>query len=224
MLSAARFAALFSLTLLACGDPPTPTAEPAKSTTAAATATNSGEGASTTASAAPTATTEPTAVEAASATASASADPKLAKTASPSGSPTATAATSVAPTAVASAPDVKGDEKKGAAFSAYMSGAGSYKAGQAGTVTAVVNAIGEYHVNQEYPYKFTLNAAPAGVAYGETVVRNVSRTEKRASISIPFTPSSAGTATISGVCSLSVCTSSNCVIEKVPLSVTVKVE
>ncbi len=91
-------------------------------------------------------------------------------------------------------------------------------------MTAVVNAIGEYHVNQEYPYKFTLNAAPAGVSYGETVVRNVSRSEKRASISIPFTPQSAGNATISGICSLSVCTSSNCVIEKVPLSVTVKVE
>ena len=119
---------------------------------------------------------------------------------------------------------MKGDEKKGASFSAYMSGSGAYKAGQAGNVTAVANALGDYHVNQEYPYKFTLNAAPLGVSYGETVVRNVSRSEKRAAISIPFTPSSAGTVTISGVYSLSVCTSSNCVIEKVPLSVTVKVE
>jgi hypothetical protein len=65
-----------------------------------------------------------------------------------------------------------------------MSAAGKYKAGQPGTVTAVVNAIGEYHVNQEYPYKFTLNAAPAGVSYGETVVQREPE-RKRASISIP---------------------------------------
>lgn len=160
----------------------------------------------------------------ASAEPSTSAEPKLATTNVPtaSGAPTA----SVVPTTSAggSAPDVKGKETKGASFTAYMSGAGTYKVGQQGTVTAVVNAIGDYHVNQEYPYKFTLIAAPAGVTYGETVVRNVSRSEKRASIRVPFTPISAGAATISGVCSLSVCTSSNCVVEKVPLSVTVKVE
>lgn len=215
--------ALSVVLLLACGDPPAPTAEPEKSA-ASAVVTSTGEAsAAPSVTAAATATNEPV-PEAGSASAapSASADPKVAKTSSPSGAPTASAAPTA--TAVASAPDVKGSETKGAAFSAYLSGAGKYKAGQPGTVTAVVNAIGEYHVNQEYPYKFTLNAAPAGVSYGETVVRNVSRSEKRASISIPFTPQSAGNATISGVCSLSVCTSSNCVIEKVPLSVTVKVE
>lgn len=119
---------------------------------------------------------------------------------------------------------MKGNETTAAAYSAYMSGAGKYKAGEPGVVTAVVNALGEYKVNKEYPYKFTLNAAPSGVSYGETVVRNVARGEKRASISIPFTPSSAGTATISGTYSLSVCTAEKCLIEKVPLSVTVKVE
>jgi hypothetical protein len=91
-------------------------------------------------------------------------------------------------------------------------------------VTAVVNALGEYHVNQEYPYKFKMGTAPAGVSYPEAIVRAVNRTEKRATMSIPFTPDAAGTHTISGECSLSVCTESNCVIEKAQLSVTVKVE
>ena len=91
-------------------------------------------------------------------------------------------------------------------------------------MTAIVNAVGEYHVNQEYPYKFKMAAAPAGVTYPEAIVRAVNRTEKRATMSIPFTPDAAGTATISGECSLSVCTDSNCVIEKVNLSVAVKVE
>ncbi|MBK8942927.1 MAG: hypothetical protein IPM79_36360 [Polyangiaceae bacterium] len=105
-----------------------------------------------------------------------------------------------------------------------MSGAGSYKAGQPNAVTAVVKALGEFKVNQEYPFKFTLNAAPAGVSYPETTVRNVARAGKTATISIPFTPSSAGSVTISGTCSLSVCTEAKCLVEKVPLSITVKVE
>lgn len=105
-----------------------------------------------------------------------------------------------------------------------MSGAGAYKAGQQGAVTAVVNALGDYKVNEKFPYKFTLNAAPAGVSYPETTVRNVNRSGKKATISIPFTPSSAGNATISGVYSISVCTPSNCLTEKVPLSITVKVQ
>lgn len=123
-----------------------------------------------------------------------------------------------------SAKPVTGAETKSASYSAFMSGAGKYKAGEQGAVTAIANALNEYHVNQNYPYKFTLNAAPAGVSYPETTIRNVSRTEKRAAITIPFTASSAGPVTISGTLSLSVCTDSNCVVEKVPLSVTVKVE
>jgi hypothetical protein len=221
MLKRASTPALCAVLMLACGDPPAPTAEPAKST-APASATSTGEAsAAPSVTAAATATNEPEPQAAsASAVPSGSADAKVAKTSAPTGAPTASAA----PTATVSLPDEKGSETKGASFSAYMSGAGSYKAGQGGTVTAVVTPLGEYKVNQEYPFKFTLNAAPAGVSYSETVVRNVSRTEKRAAISIPFTPSSAGNHTISGVYSLSVCTASNCLIEKVPLSVTVKVE
>jgi hypothetical protein len=62
------------------------------------------------------------------------------------------------------------------------------------------------------------------VSYPEPVARNVARTEKRATIPIAFVPSQPGTVTIAGECSLSVCDEANCVVEKVPLSVTVKVE
>jgi hypothetical protein len=119
---------------------------------------------------------------------------------------------------------VKGEEKSAAAFSAYLSAAGKYKAGSPGAVTAVLNALGEYKVNPDYPIKFTLNAAPAGVTFGETVLRNASKAEKRATISVPFTPDKAGTHTISGVFSIGVCVKSSCTNEKVPLSVAVKVE
>lgn len=147
-------------------------------------------------------------------------DPTATKTAAPTAEPTATATA----TAVASAPDVKGTEASEAAFSAFLSGAGKYKVGSPGTVTAVLNALGEYKVNQEYPIKFTLNAAPAGVTYGETVLRNASKADKKATISIPFTPASAGSHTISGVFSIGVCVASSCTNQKVPLSVTVKAE
>lgn len=207
-----------------CGDPAAKP-EPAKSGAAATTATATSSAGSVASAATATATTtgEPAPPASDTAVASATAAPSAsgAKPVTAAGS----AAASAAPSAVASAaPDVKGDEKSEASFTAFMSGGGKYKANQPGSVTAVVNALGDYHVNQEYPYKFALNAAPAGVTYGETVIRNVNRSEKKATISIPFTPTQAGTVTISGTLSLGVCTASNCVNQKVPLAVTVKVE
>ncbi len=145
-------------------------------------------------------------------------------TAQKSGTPTAEPTPTATATAVASAPDVKGTETSEAAFSAFLSGAGKYKVGSPGTVTAVLNALGEYKVNKDYPIKFTLNAAPAGVTFGETVLRNANKADKKATISIPFTPDAAGSHTISGVFSIGVCVASSCTNQKVPLSVTVKAE
>ncbi len=218
---------LFSL-LTACGDGGSPQKDPvptANTTTAA----SSGDTKPATAqTSAPAKTAEATVSSTAEPASSASASAEPTKTgdavAQKSAAPTATATATVTATAVASAPDVKGEEKKQAAFSAYLSGAGKYAAGSPGNVTAVLNALGEYHVNQDYPIKFTLGAAPAGVSFGETVLRNATKGDKRASISIPFTPSAAGSYTISGVFSIGVCVASSCTNEKVPLSVTVKVE
>lgn len=217
-------ALILAVSALACGDQTT-APKPEATGTAAATATPAKtvtETGPTTGGVLPDSTAE------AAATGDASAAPST--TAVASTTPTGDAKTPAKPgtTAVASAsatPDEsnKGEEKKGASFSAYMTGAKSYKAGQAGTVTAVVNALGDYHINQEYPYKVALNDV-AGVSFPEKTVKNVSRGEKRATISIPFTAEKAGSATITGTCSLSVCTAENCVIEKVPLSVSVKVE
>lgn len=205
--------------LAACGDqasPPKPTADTATAaTTTSATAATTATAAPTESAAAAEPSAEPTGSASASAVASADGQgvPGGTSTAAPSASAQASAK-----------PDVEGEQKKGGSFSAYLSAKPSYKKGQPATVTAIVNALGEYHVNQEYPYKFKMGTAPAGVTYPEAVVRSVSRTEKRATMPIPFTPDASGTATISGECALSVCTDSNCVIEKVPLSVTVKIE
>lgn len=211
-----RLLAVSTSFILACGDPAQPQPKPEAQTTAAQTTTATATSTAT-AAATETAKAEPTAAASSTAAASASAEAKT--------SPTGAASAGGAASAQASAkPDVEGEQKKGASFTAYLSAKPSYKKGQPATVTAVVNALGEYHVNQEYPYKFKMGTAPAGVTYPEAIVRSVNRTEKRATMSIPFTPDAAGTHTISGECSLSVCTDSNCVIEKAQLSVSVKVE
>ncbi|NUO50645.1 MAG: hypothetical protein HOV80_17460 [Polyangiaceae bacterium] len=207
---------LVLLAAAACGDTGAPKPTP-DTATAAATGTAT---AAETAQASATTTAEPTSTEAAT-TATPSSSAEVAKT----GAPSTTGAPGTTASATASAkPDVEGEQKKMPSFTAYLAAKPSYKKGQPGTVTAIVNALGEYHVNQEYPYKFKMGTAPAGVTYPEAIVRAVNRTEKKATISIPFTPSAAGNTTISGELSLSVCTDSNCVIEKAQLSVTAKVE
>lgn len=225
-----RLSLALLITSLGCGDTAAPKPDATPTTTTKAETTTTAKPAETNAGGTATPTSEPTS----DATASVSGEPSATPTAEPtkSGDPTAsktatpTATTTAAPTAtaVASTPDVQGTETKEAAFSAYLSGAGKYKVGTPGTVTAVLNALGEYKVNKEYPIKFTLNAAPAGVSFGETVLRNANKAEKKATISIPFTPDSAGTHTISGVFSIGVCVASSCTNQKVPLSVAIKAE
>lgn len=119
---------------------------------------------------------------------------------------------------------MKGEQKGGPSYSAYMGGAKTYKAGQPGALFVVVSALNEYHVNPTYKYKMKMNAPPAGVTFASDVVSDASKTEKQATLSIPFTPTAAGSYTMTGTCSLSVCTDANCIVDKVALSVTVKVE
>lgn len=111
-----------------------------------------------------------------------------------------------------------------AAFTATLKAAGPYKVGEQGTLKAVVVAVAPHHVNQEYPFKFAFDKAPSGVTYPKAVLTDAKRTEMEATIEVPFTPETKGELTVSGMCSLSVCTADACVIEKVPLSAKVTVE
>ncbi len=142
---------------------------------------------------------------------------------------TASASASVAATASASAtPEpaltVQSAKQQEAAFAVWMQSAKTYKVGQSGSVEVVLVPSGEYHCNETYPYKVKLGAAPAGISYGQDVVRGASVTEKRASIRVPFTATAAGDARISGKFHFSVCTKEQCVIDSREVSATVKVE
>jgi hypothetical protein len=115
------------------------------------------------------------------------------------------------------------DEKN---FSVEMKATGPYKAGQQGTVEVVLEPKGEFHCNQEYPYKIKLGTAPAGITYPQPIVKTdaiVVKPEK-AVMKVPFTPEKPGDAKVSGNFYFSVCTSQQCVIENRELAVMVKVE
>jgi hypothetical protein len=117
-----------------------------------------------------------------------------------------------------------GDKAVEGSYSAWLQSSGKYKVGQSGAVVAVLNAQGEYHCNETYPYKFKLNSAPEGVAYAGDTAKGASVSAKSTTLRIPFTPSSAGSKTISGIFYFSVCNESTCQIKKQAMSVTVNVE
>jgi len=123
-----------------------------------------------------------------------------------------------------SAEPSKGSDVSAASFSTWLQSAGSYESGKPGTVTAVLVAKAPYKCNAKYPYKFKLDAPSGGISYPESTVRGMQVSPKRSSMSIPFLPTQAGKATISGQLSFSICTEERCVIEKRNLSVTVDVK
>jgi hypothetical protein len=209
---------LWTVLSLACNEKPAPSpgqaqpaAEPAAVQTAPPTAVDT--------SGAPSADPTP----APSAAASAGAAPKPSATtalaAKPAGSGGATAASAEPPPV----------ERKGAAvgdgtFSAWLQSAGKYRAGQPGSVTAVLVAKEPYHCNEKYPYKFKLDPAPANLSFPQSTVSGMSVSAARSTMAIPFTANAAGPATISGTLSFSVCTADKCLIEKRPLTVAIHVE
>ncbi|MSP24237.1 MAG: hypothetical protein EXR75_03540 [Myxococcales bacterium] len=128
-----------------------------------------------------------------------------------------------APTAAALDETVSAKDT-GGEYAAWMQGQKSYKVGQAASVQAVAIAKGDFHANEAYPHKVKLNAAPAGVSYPDMIARSVTRTEKRVSVSVPFTATTTGPKTISGTFLFSVCNETQCKMAKSPLSITVNVE
>lgn len=134
----------------------------------------------------------------------------------------APADTQAAKPAAAPAAETKGAAATSATFGAWLQG-GKYEVGKPGALTAVLTAQGEYHCNDKYPYKFTLDPAPPGVSFPSTVVKGMNITEKRSTMSIPFSASEKGAKTISGTLAFSVCNADRCLIEKQKLSITINV-
>lgn len=123
----------------------------------------------------------------------------------------------------AEAPAVKGNAAASDTFNAWLQGSSNVEVGKPASVTAVLTAQGDYHCNDKYPYKFTLDPAPAGVTYPNQVVQGMNVGQARSAMSIPFVATEKGAKTISGTLAFSVCNEDRCLIEKQKLSVTVNV-
>jgi len=119
---------------------------------------------------------------------------------------------------------VTGTPAASEAFSAQLQARRSYRRDQPSSVEAVLVAKDPFHCNEKYPYKFTLDPAPSGIKYDAAVVRGMSISPKRSTMTIPFVATQAGTSQIAGELAFSVCTESKCLMEKRRLSVRVTVE
>jgi hypothetical protein len=142
------------------------------------------------------------------------------------------------PVAAADAPSGKAPEGKAApgpaksvqgaavseeAFSIWLQGQSPAKAGSPVQLEAVLVAKPPYHCNAEYPHKFKLNAAPAGLSYPEETVKGMKVTPERSVLAIPVNAQSAGKPTVSGTLSFSVCTEERCMVEKRDLTLALDV-
>ena len=96
-------------------------------------------------------------------------------------------------------------------------------------VSLRLTASDEFHVNKEYPYKFTAAPAPGVQFLGSGDANVFTRAdlreegEKTATMTVRFKPTAAGEAKVSGVYKLSVCSASQCQIETQAVALSVPV-
>lgn len=83
----------------------------------------------------------------------------------------------------------------------------------------VLTALGGYHVNQEYPFKFVGEPATSIDGEGTFAIDDA----KHGTLTVKFRPAAAGTAKLVGTFKLSVCSDENCQIEKPRLELAVPV-
>jgi hypothetical protein len=112
-------------------------------------------------------------------------------------------------------------------YRAEMKAQGPCKKDSTCTAEVLVEAKGEYHINDKYPYRFKLeDPPPAGMKYPKPVVGKEDATMDvhKVVLKVPFVSESTGAKKVSGTLSLSVCSAANCLMDKQPLEVTIKVD
>jgi hypothetical protein len=109
-------------------------------------------------------------------------------------------------------------------FSVWLQAVSPVAAGSPATVEAVLVAKPPYHCNAEYPHKFKLGAAPAGISYPEATVKGAKVTAERSVLAIPVQTQTPGKATVSGTLQFSVCTDERCLVEKRDLALDLEVK
>lgn len=101
---------------------------------------------------------------------------------------------------------------------------GPYQQGKEGSAEVVIEAKGEYHINDQYPFRFTPKDGD-GATFKGPIGREGSTVEKaKVVLKVPFTPTRAGDVKLAGKISLSVCSDKQCLMEKQDLEVTASVK
>jgi hypothetical protein len=103
--------------------------------------------------------------------------------------------------------------------------------GQECAMTIKLVATGDYHVNKEYPYKFTAKALPdvAFLGKGDATIFTraagdyVEQGEKVGTMTVRFKPARHGDAKVAGTFKLSVCSADQCLIEQEAVELAVPV-
>ena len=101
----------------------------------------------------------------------------------------------------------------------------AYRAGHPGAVSVELEGRGGWHVNQDYPFKVTVSAAP-GVKLDKDVIAKADAqefTDDRVRAEVGVTPSAAGDHDVECLVAFAMCTDENCVIEKRTVAATLAV-
>ena len=124
------------------------------------------------------------------------------------------------------APIAKGPKVEADNYIVEIKGAGEYKAAQEGTVEVTLLPKGVYHINAQYPMKFKVAEGADGVTYTKAVLKREDGTfdEKKGTFKVPFVAAKPGKAKVGGTLHFSVCSESQCVIDKKEIEVAVDVK
>lgn len=97
-------------------------------------------------------------------------------------------------------------------YIAEMKPAGSYAAGQQGSVDVILTPKAGYHISAAYPYEFKAGASPHGVTYPKTVLARADfdTSDGKGHFKFLFVAAHAGRFTVGGTFSLGVCSEAYC--------------
>ncbi|MCS6902108.1 MAG: hypothetical protein RMJ98_20990 [Myxococcales bacterium] len=110
-------------------------------------------------------------------------------------------------------------------YVAYLRPVGDYKKDVEGVVEVVLETKGEFHTNEQYPYKFTPKESD-GVKFSKEKFGREDGTfeASKAVIKVAFTPWKSGQVSVGGKFALSVCSDKNCLMDKKDLALDVMVK
>jgi len=126
-----------------------------------------------------------------------------------------------------------GPRVDGKTFTIVFAQSGDCKAGAECVATLKLDALGDYHINKEYPYKFKADGAGLEFLGKDAAGKNVFSKgagdftidgEKAATMNVRFKAAKAGSSTITGQYKMSVCSAQNCQLETQEMALNVAVK